>query len=185
MKQVLFITGNEHKVWQAKKVLKPYGIEVEVRDLSVVEIQAHDPHEIAYAKAEAAYALAKRPLIACDHSWAITTLNGFPGGYMSDVTAWFKPEDFLALMQHKKDRSVTLTESIVYTNGKTKKLFSVEYKGHVIHEARGNEGISFEKVTVFDGQDITISEARDAKIHARDMEQSAWKQFGQWYSQQK
>lgn len=134
MKTVLFITGNKRKVWQAEDILRRFDIEVEVADLDSDEIQSHDPLKIAEAKAQTAYAHFKRPLVVCDHSWSFHALRGFPGGYMKDMNKWFEAEDWLALMKGKKDRSVKLTETIVYIDGYQTEHFSVEFAAHIIEK---------------------------------------------------
>lgn len=181
MKKILFITGNKRKIWQAETCLSPFGIEIEAQDLDVHEIQSPDPLEISHAKAEAAYKLAKQPLVICDHSWSAPALKGFPGGYMKDANHWFEPEDFLALMKDKTDKSITLTETVVYTDGKTMKEFSVLFPAHFIDEIRGQGSVSMERVVAFDGNTKTIAEAIDAGEHAREMLKSAWNKFGEWF----
>ncbi len=182
MKEILFITGNKRKVWQAQDILKRFDIQVNNQDLPVIEIQSSDPHEIAEAKAAAAFKIAKSPLIINDHAWSFPGLNGFPGGYMKDINHWFEPEDFLALMNGKQDRTAILTETIIYVDANKTKSFSVQIKGHMIHEPRGVGHVACERVVVYDGREKTIAEHIDAGEHARDMEKSAWVPFGEWYA---
>lgn len=182
MKEILFITGNKRKVWQAQTTLEPYGIGVKNESVDLPEIQAHDPLKIAVAKAEVAHSHFKRPLVVCDHSWNFPALKGFPGGYMRDMNMWFTPEDWLALMRDKADRSVMLTETVVYIDNDSHKHFSVHFQGKVIKAPRGRGHVSCEQVIVFDGSDKTIAEHIDAGEHARDMTNSAWRKFAEWYS---
>jgi inosine/xanthosine triphosphate pyrophosphatase family protein len=181
MKKILFITGNKRKIWQAQSTLEPFGIEVEAKDMDITEIQAHDPLVITEAKAVAAYYFFKQPLVICDHSWSYHALKGFPGGYMKDINKWFELEDWLALMKGKKDRRVTLTETVMFIDGDTKKHFAVEFPAKFIDEARGNGQHANERLTVFDGFTETVAERVDAGQHARDMSKSAWQKFGEWY----
>lgn len=181
-RNILFVTGNKRKVWQAQSVLQPLGIQVESKDLDIVEIQAHDPLDIAIAKAQAAYAQVGQPLVICDHAWSFHALKGFPGGYMKDVNGWFEADDFLALMSGKSDRLVTLTETVVYVDGNVVEHFSVDFPGTVTKEARGTGDVVCERVVVYDGSDKTIAEHVDAGEHARDMSKSAWYKFGEWYN---
>lgn len=180
-KTVLVITGNKRKVWQATTCLEPLGISVVSKDVELDEIQAHDPIKISLAKAQAAFEKVGEPLVVCDHSWSFKALKGFPGGYMKDVNEWFESEDWLALMHDKQDRSVMLTEVVVYIDGNNVQTFSAEFPGRVLHEARGTGAVSMERVVAFDGSDKTIAEHIDAGEHAREMEQSAWNKFGAWF----
>ncbi len=179
--KIIFVTGNKRKIWQAETCLEPLGIKVEQLEIDVPEIQAHDPVEISLAKAKAAYEKVKTPLVVCDHSWAIPALNGFPGGYMKDVNLWFQSEDYLALMKDKTDRRIILTETVVFTDGEQGKVFSVEYPAEMIKEVRGQGKHASERVVVFDGRELTSAEHIDRGEHARDMDKSAWRKFGEWY----
>lgn len=99
MKKILFATGNERKIGEAKAACDDFGIEVEQVDLDIDEIQAHDPTVIAKHKAQEAYKQVNEPVVVTDTSWNIPVLGGFPGGYMKDVSAWFEPQDFISLME--------------------------------------------------------------------------------------
>lgn len=184
MKEIVFITGNDRKVAQAKECLKRFDIQVTVEDLDMDEIQSHDPLLITKAKAEAAFQTLQKPLVVCDHSWNFKALNGFPGGYMKDINGWFKAEDFIALMRDKDDKSVALTETVWYIDEKTSQNFSVDIVGQFITEPRGTGYVPAERVVVLDGEDKTIAEFMDAGQVARNLEKSAWMPFGEWFSKQ-
>lgn len=182
MKEILFVTGNSHKVWQANDILKPFNISVVAKDLPLTEIQSPDPKEIARAKARAAYALGQQALVVCDHSWSFPALNGFPGGYMKDMNHWFEPEDFLALLRDKADRSAILTENIIYIDGSEEREFTTEIHGTVTDEPRGVGYVACERIVAWEGSDRTIAEHIDAHEHARYTDRSAWIKFGAWYA---
>lgn len=181
-KPIVFVTGNERKVWQAKSVLEEMSIALEQKDVEMHEVQSHNPELIAIEKAKTAYVAVKQSLVVCDHSWSFTALKGFPGGYMKDINSWFEAEDFLALLSNKTDRSVTMTELVVFTNGSTTKTFSMKFPGKVANSPRGVGKVPCERVVIFDGESRTIAECIDAGDHARDMGKSAWKLFGDWYA---
>lgn len=180
-KQILFVTGNKRKRKQAQDALEPFGIEVVSQDCDVDEIQSRDPKKIAVAKAKAAYEVLQQPLAVNDHFWSIHALNGFPGGYIKDINQWFSAEDYLKLLENKDDRRTTLTEHVIYYDGKNIKDFTVEFHGKFIREKRGIGHVSAEQIVVFDGSDKTIAEHIDLNEHARDVHQSAWTKFGKWY----
>ena len=54
-KKIAFVTGNPHKLEEAKSVLKCYGIVVEPLQIDIDEIQHHDPLKITEAKVKLAY----------------------------------------------------------------------------------------------------------------------------------
>lgn len=181
--KILLVTGNARKVWQAQSVLDEFGIQVENQSVGIDEIQSFDPEQIAIAKAKSAYDALHRPLIACDYFYSIPALKGFPGGYMSDIDSWFESEDFLALMKGKEDRSILLTDTVVYIDEASEKVFTSIFKAKIIDKPRGAGKFSHERVTVYDGKNKTIAECIDDGEHSRDMSKSAFRKFGEWYQQ--
>lgn len=80
MKSIVFVTGNDEKVRDARFALKRYGIEVTKESLDIDEIQHHEPVNIGIAKANEAYSQLQKPLVINDSNWSIPALGGFPGG---------------------------------------------------------------------------------------------------------
>ena len=70
-----FITGNQHKFFEAKKVLP----EIEQVELDLVEIQSMNPKEIITAKLKEAIKKHPGPLFCEDVSLNIAAFNEFPG----------------------------------------------------------------------------------------------------------
>lgn len=183
MKKILYVTGNSRKLAYARSVAEPFDVAIEQVQIELPEIQSHKPEEICIAKAQNAYAELRKPLVVCDYFWSITALRGFPGGYMKDIIEWFDPEDFLALMKGKKDRSVMLTDSVVYIDDVGFTVFQKQFPGIVTHEARGTGDVSCDPIIKFDGNNYTIAENIDRGKSSRDLTKSAWHEFVQWYAQ--
>lgn len=154
---IVFVTGNAHKMRELQKACAKYDIAIEQLELPVDEIQSDDPQEIAIKKAKHAYAIAKRPVIANDSYWNILALRGFPGAYMSSVTRWLRPEDFLRLMADKTDRTIVLTDTIVYYDGKRPKVFTKDYMGEITQEPAG-EGAAIDQIVVMRGRAKTVAQ---------------------------
>ncbi len=178
MKRILFATTNSRKVQEANAACKDFDIEVEQIELDILEIQSRDIKEIAVHKAEEAYKFTDNPVVVTDSSWNIPSLGGFPGGYMKDVAEWFTSEDFMALMKSKNTRELRFSETIVYKDGATIKLFAEEYPGRLAEKPRGN-GNSIENVAEFNGR--TLSEAHAAGETSHDPKDYIWYQFAKWY----
>lgn len=175
-----FVTGNPNKMLEATSVCSRYGIELVQERLSISEIQAHDPTEIAISKAEQAYRKLGRAVIVNDSSWAIDSLNGFPGGYMHDINQWFTPEDFLSLMHNKKDRGITLTDTIVKYDEEGSTVFQQETLGHIADEVRGSTGAPSDRVIVLGNRDqLTIAERHERGTVAMSGTIALWEQFCQ------
>ena len=184
-KKIAFITGNPHKLEEAKSVLKDYDITIESLQFDIDEIQHYNPLEITKAKARAAYEKAGYPIVVNDSSWEIPALGGFPGGYMKDVVGWFTAEDFLALMKDKNDRRIILHDVVAYFDGEQLKLFIYDQTGVFINQPRG-EGTSMNQVvSMEDSGGLTIAEEFALRHDGAEINPSHfqhWQKFGEWFT---
>ena len=184
-KKIAFITGNPHKLEEAKSVLKNYEIVVESLQFDIEEIQHYNPLEITKSKVRAAYEKAGQSVVVNDSSWEIPALGGFPGGYMKDVVNWFTAEDFLALMKDKNDRRIILHDVVAYFDGEQLELFIYDQTGVFINEPRG-EGTSMNQVvSMEDSGGLTIAEEFALRHDGAEINPSHfqhWQKFGEWFT---
>lgn len=180
LKIIIFVTGNERKLGEARLGCQIFDIGVEQVKLDINEIQSHDPTEISRKKAEAAFERISKPLVVTDTYWNIPSLKGFPGGYMKDVSDWFTSEDFLNLMKGKIDRSISFTESITYQDEKQLKMFSKVYQGLITISPKGI-GNSIENVAEFEG--VTLGERRQQGGYSHKPEEYIWYDFAKWFNE--
>jgi XTP/dITP diphosphohydrolase len=178
MKEIIFVTGNSRKLGEAKSSCSLFDIEIKQQSLSIDEIQSHEPSIIALQKAAKAYEILTKPLVVNDAYWTIPALNGFPGGYMKDVAEWFTPEDFISLVRNKVDKSVVITECVVYQDATSVKTFKKEFRG-VIGEVPKGKGNSIEQVAVFNG--MTLAEHHDINQYSEKPEDQIWYEFARWF----
>jgi non-canonical purine NTP pyrophosphatase (RdgB/HAM1 family) len=176
--KILLATGNDRKLGEARLACDDFGIEVEQIKLNIDEIQHHDVIEISRHKASEAFKKAGRPVTVTDTSWKIPALNGFPGGYMKEVSGWFEPEDFISLIKSKEDKRICFVETIIYTDDKITKIFSKEYWGEITDNPRG-DGESVEQVAMFDG--YTIAERHNHGKFSHDPKDYIWYEFADWF----
>ncbi len=101
--RITLVTGNKDKINEASAICSRYGITVNVATADIDEIQNSDPTKICITKVRSVHSILGEPVVVNDSSWSIPALNGFPGGYMKDVTGWFSPDDFLSLMSNHED----------------------------------------------------------------------------------
>jgi XTP/dITP diphosphohydrolase len=160
-KAIAFVTGNARKARDLKLACEPYGVAIEQLELPVDEIQSNDPADIALKKAKHAYSLAGRPVIVQDGFWSILALRGFPGAFMSFVAKWFTAEDFLRLMEGKDERTVIITDTLTYYDGKRHKAFTQNLQGAITHESRGKGLSPTDQIVVLSHQTQTIAEIED------------------------
>ncbi len=154
---IAFVTGNAIKMRELQRACAVYDIDIEQLELPIDEIQSDNPEDIAVKKAKHAYEIAKRPVIVNDSYWNILALRGFPGAYMSSVARWLRAEEFLKLLEDKTDRTIVLTDTIVYYDGKRPKVFSKDYMGEIAPVPAG-EGLSIDQIVIMRGQTKTVAE---------------------------
>lgn len=182
---VAFVTGNVRKFRDLALICADFAVPVERLQLPVEEIQSADIDEVIKHKARRAYALAGRPVVVNDTFWNILALRGFPGAYMKEVTEWLRPEDFLALLAHKSDRTISCTESMMYYDGKRSKQFTKVYWGTIIDEPRG-KGPSIDQIVVMQGQTMTIAELEHASEQSSvTLKDTSQYDFVKWYAMQR
>lgn len=183
MRTVLFATGNERKIHEARTTLASYDIVIEPVKVEINEIQHTDPAEITKAKARAAFAATKRPVVVSDTSWSIPSLGGFPGGYMKDVSFWLQDQDWLTLMQRQKDRRIFCHEHIAFFDGKNIQHFMQEYEGKFATEARGRitKNESFERCVILYGGETMAEQLERGETASAGESLRHWQRFGEWY----
>lgn len=182
---VVFVSGNERKLRDLQAACTEFDIPVEQLSLPIDEIQSDDFEKIIRHKARQAYMSAGKPVVVNDSFWNIPALKGFPGAYMKEVTHWFSPDDFLALMATKSDRSISCTDTLMYFDGKRSKLFSKVHWGTITDTPRG-DGLAIERVIVMQGQHETVAEANNRTDEpVVDIKQTVWYEFAKWFATQR
>ncbi len=183
MKEVIFSTGNATKYRLASQTCEKYGINLVQKHINIDEIQSEEPKKIVLDKATKAFAVLKKPVVVSDDSWAFQGLKGFPGPYMSSINHWFTPEDFLRLTLPLTDRSVILTQYIVYQTENGQKLFAALSRGELLKEIRGTSIHPNHTLITMEGDSgLSIAEVYNSDIDNSNRKiAELWKQFAQWY----
>lgn len=182
-KCVAFATGNDRKIAEARRTFEKYAIICEPIAVEIDEIQHSDPAEITKAKARAAYRVLRQPVVVQDTSWDIPALGGFPGGYMKDVTRWWRAQDWVAIMAPHKDRRIFCLEHVAYFDGDSLHHFEARYEGYFVDSPRGSATASnsFEQCISLNDSE-TLAEMNDRGDFASASDESRhWEFFAQWY----
>jgi inosine/xanthosine triphosphate pyrophosphatase family protein len=175
-----FVSGSDIELHDFQVACEPYGIEVESLELPTDEVQADDAEEIASKKAKQAQRLAQQPVVVSTLFWNVIALRGFPGAYAQALGQWLTVPEILALLADKRDRSVSVTHTVVYDDGKRHKVCQQIYWGTVLKEPRG-EGNSLEQLIQLNGQEQTIAESHDVGLSVSSIPQaSAWNELAKW-----
>ncbi len=98
---VFFVSSNEYKYQEVKKILGNFRIKVGFFKCDLIEIQADTIKEIAAQKVIDAFNQCKKPVIIEDDGLFITSLRGFPGPFSSYVYKKIGNKGILKLVQTK------------------------------------------------------------------------------------
>lgn len=185
MPSLTFVTGNPDKYITAVRVCAEHDLALEQASPDIDEVQSEDSEYIARHKAGSAFETLGKPVVVSDDSWSITGLHGFPGPYMKSMNHWLGTEDFLRLTAHLTDRSVILTQQLVYYDGSVQKLFSNQTRGAVLDEPRGPTEIPWASLVALDGdQGMTIAEVRSNNLAHSDRDVAKnWHDLIIWYKE--
>ncbi len=150
------------------------GFRLERRCLDLPEPQTLDPSEVVEAKARAAYARLKRPVVVEDSGLAIRAWGGFPGA----LVKWLEKSAGAAaigrMMSGFADRSATATCAIAYFDGKRLIRARGESSGSVAAAPRGRGGFGWDCVFVPEGGRRTFGQMRPEEKDRVSHRRRAW-----------
>ena len=101
--KITFITGNQHKVKEAKGIFDKFGLKLEHVDLGYPEIQGELVDVAKYGAKHVAKRFGK-PVIVEDAGIFIKSLKWFPGTYSSYIQDTLGNKGILKLMSDVEDR---------------------------------------------------------------------------------
>lgn len=153
MKTVKFLTGNQGKWKIARDIFVGYQVDLLQEKFDTPEIQSLDVEEVAKFSVMYASRQLGNGLMKSDVGYYIPALNNFPGPFIKFINQTLQPEDILALMHKKEDRSVILRECLAYMgeDGKTVGFIS-EQKATIAVNPEGT-GSTIDRLLILDGFD--------------------------------
>ena len=180
----LFIaTGNKHKVHEMSLMLNVFGIELEQKDIPIIEPDFDSIEEIALEKAKQAFEKLKQPVIAEDTGVYFEAYNNFPGQLAKRIYLGLDFEGLIALIKLKENKKAHFKTAIAYFDGEESKVFSGKMEGSLLEEIISPEKdrLPYEKIFVPNGFDkalVDLSVEEKNKISHRA---KATKKFGEWF----
>jgi len=147
--RLTFVTTNTGKANEVKSLIKPLGIEIDVRAIKLTEIQSDSLEEIAMRSCEEAHEILKEPVFVEDAGLFIERLNGFPGPYSSYVYRTIGVAGILKLMEYEENRAAHFKSCIACKLSREPPvLFSGVCVGRISHEPRGLSGFGFDPIFI-------------------------------------
>lgn len=159
MKDIVFITGNQHK---AEYLAKWLGMPLEHRKVEQDEIQSLDLKEVVSHKARQAYAAVQQPVLVEDVALTFTALGRLPGTFIK----WFLEElgldglcKLAARLEHQGAEC-----AIMYAlyDGRDMHYFEGRQSGTIAEQPHGDGGFGWNAVFIPDGSNQTYGEMDEA-----------------------
>lgn len=162
MKDLIYVTGNESKIFSAKKLLEPYGINVIAKKIDCIEIQADKIEDVAIFSSRYACEQLKCPVLKNDTGLVIPALKGFPSAYTHYADDTIAEDGILKLMDGIEDRRAYFLECLAYTEpGKETKVFHSKTEGVLDTKKSGQYGWSWDRIFIPNGQTKSMANFDD------------------------
>ena len=171
-----FVSSNKHKYHEAKKILKPYGINLGFYKFELEEIQSDSLKEIASKKAIQAFKKFKKPIIIEDDGLFIDSLFGFPGPYSSYVFKTIGNKGILNLLT--KNRKAKFISIISFLDKNNSKLFMATIDGKISKIQKG-KGWGYDPVFIPQNSQKTFAQLKNKNELSHRFK--ALKKFANWY----
>merc|ERR1712126_741831 len=147
-RSLVFVTGNAKKLEEVVAILGdkfPFKVTSQKVDLPEYQGEADD---ISRAKAEAAAALVKGPVIVEDTCLGFNALKGLPGPYIKWFLDKLEPEGLVKLLAGFEDKSCQAVCTLAFHSGvpgEDVKLFHGRTDGSVV-EPRGDRSFGWDPI---------------------------------------
>ena len=171
---LFFVTSNNHKFQEAKKILHDFGINLKFFQSKLEEIQSDSLKEIAENKAEQAFQKCKNPVIIEDDGLFIESLNGFPGPYSSYVFDTIGNDGILKLVKH--NRKAKFVSVISFCNKNNLKSFESKVNGTISKKNTGL-GWGYDPIFIPSQSTKTFAQSKNKISHRF----KSLKKFSKWY----
>ena len=184
MRNIIFVTGNAHKVKEAGHILSPLGITVEQNNCGYPELQEDELEKIAAYGAEWAANKLGSEVMVDDSGLFIRALGGFPGPYSAFVFNTLGNDRILKLMEGETDRKAVFRCVIGYCKpGEEARLFAGEVGGEILDVGRGNAGFGYDPIFAVGGR--TFGEMGDYEKNVLSHRYRALLKFAEWLNEGK
>jgi len=171
-----FVSSNNHKYSEAKKILDSFGINLGFLKSNLEEIQSNSLENIAIAKARGAFSKFKKPLIIEDDGLFIDSIQGFPGPYSSYIFKTIGNKGILNLL--KNNRKAKFISIITYCDKNSIESIDGKLNGKISKTKKG-KGWGFDPIFIPNNSKKTFAEINNKNELSHRYK--ALKKFSKWY----
>ncbi len=181
--QIIFVTGNRHKVVEAAAICAPRGIAIVQNNCGYPELQDDDVARVAAYGAEYMANRLNCALIVEDTGLYIDVLNGFPGPYAAYIYDTIGNTGILALMRDIRgsdDRRATFRSIVGYCEPDMAPItFEGTVTGRIAYEERGEGGFGYDPIFEIDG--VTFASMNDDAKNEVSHRAKSFEKFAEWF----
>lgn len=177
---IYLVTGNPHKLEEARDAVRGYPVRLEAVEARKLEIQSSSVEEIALTAARYAYAQLKRPVAVDDTALEIRALNGFPGPYASYVYETIGLAGILRLLEGSRDRRACFKTAVALIIPPYEKVFTGVTCGVIAEKPRGSRGFGYDPIFIPEGSDRTYAEMTVGEKNRYSHRAKAFRAMAEW-----
>lgn len=177
---VYLVTGNPHKLDEARDAVKDYPVRLEAARVDKLEIQSDKVEEIALTAARHAFAQLRKPVAVDDTSLEIEALNGFPGPYASYVYKTIGLGGILKLLKGSRSRRACFKTAVALIIPPYEKVFTGVTCGVIAEEPRGSRGFGYDPIFIPEGSGRTYAEMTLEEKNRYSHRAKAFRAMAEW-----
>ncbi|MBR9693307.1 non-canonical purine NTP pyrophosphatase [Candidatus Woesearchaeota archaeon] len=179
--KILFITGNEHKLKEAKDILSEH--DVEGNSLDLPEIQSLDPKEIITEKlaAAAAFMMGERVALMVEDTSFWIGDTGFPGPLFKFLHTTLGSKGVVRFAEafQADTAKAECHIGLLLPNRKPPTFFVGTIKGNITTE-RGKSSFGFDPIFIPEGHDKTFAEMSAKEKNSISHRRKALEHVADW-----
>lgn len=161
---LIFVTGNQKKLEEAKKILEPSRIKVIGKELELEEPRSFDQTWVVLTKAKQAFDKLEKPLIVDDTAIYFEAYNNFPGTFTEYLFKAIGYEGILKLLEGKNKKAF-VQSLICYIDSNQSRVFEGRLNGRITDKISDQKipGLEFSSIFISEGCNRYLSEIYDIK----------------------
>jgi len=168
-REILFVSHNDHKVTEIRKMLPDHFSLLGLRDIqwsAEIPEPFHTYADNAKAKAYAVFERTGLPCFADDSGLEIDALDGRPGVYSArysgpNANSKLNIEKVLEELGDTDNRSARFHAAIAFIHAEETKIFAGTVEGTITHTPFGDGGFGYDPIFIPEGFDRTFAELPD------------------------
>lgn len=161
--KIRFLSGNQHKLEEVRKILEPVGIEITQVKTKIEELQTENVERLVRDKLKKAFEMIGRPLFVEHTGLYLAGMNGLPAGLTQMFWDKLEADRFTSLVHGIGNPAVTAKTVIGYCDGRQIHIFTGEVEGTVSEKPAGPRDFQWDCVFVPSGESKTFAEMGDRK----------------------